>query len=52
MLPIVVVSDLQKVREVRDDVRLGAVSARVDLFVLECLHEALDVGIVVRIPGP
>ncbi len=51
MLPIVVVSDFQEVREVRDDVRHGAVPARVDLFVLQGLPEALDVGIVIRIAG-
>jgi hypothetical protein len=43
---------LQEVREVRNDVGHGAVAARIDLFVLERLHEALDVRVVVRIARP
>ncbi len=52
MLPIVVVDLLQEVRNVRDDVGHSAEPAPIDLFVLERLHDALRVRIIVRIARP
>lgn len=46
---MVVGDRLEEVWKARGNVRHGSVPARVDLFVLERVHAALDIGIVVRI---